>query len=153
MKTKSFIIFLITASACNPVKNIPVSTTTKVVERLVPVEIPSDSSLIIALLECNENNEVILRELSEQKTAGTKTEFNLENGKLSYKTENEHKGIMVPVKDSIIVKEVPVQVLVEKVTNRLSPWQRFWVNTGYTLTIGLLIWLLPFIIKLIKKIL
>lgn len=96
----------------------------RVVERLVKVPAPADSLTVAALFECNDKNQVILKELNEAKSKRVETGFMFTGNKLSYKAQTKPDVVYLPSKDSIIYKEVAVYVNVPVTTNVLTTWQK-----------------------------
>jgi hypothetical protein len=114
-----------------PVKEVPVRTETRVVERLVPVSVPADSAVLSALLECDSANRVRLVEINELKSKNVKSDISLStnakgDAELNYSAKTVRDTVYIPAKDSIIYKDVPVYVTVEKPVNFLTGWQ--WVQ-------------------------
>ena len=62
MKWIYYFILISAICSCRSVKYVPIESSTDsiVVEKLVEVQLPPDSSTIRALLECDENGRVIL---------------------------------------------------------------------------------------------
>ena len=135
MKTYLIILFavvlLVGCKIQQPsVIEVPIQYKEKIVERLVPVNVPADSSAITALFECDSLNQVVLKQLDEEKTKRIQSAFNFNNGKLNYKTITEHDTVFVAVTDSTIYKEVPVKVEVPVITNKLTSWQTGQIHIG-----------------------
>lgn len=129
----SMVILLTIASCRNQrdlVQEVPVETKEKIVERMVPVEVPADSSAIEALLECDSTNQVILKKLEEAKTKNMETAFTLDSGLFSYKAKVSRDTVYLPARDSIIEREVPVKVEVPVEVNKLTTWQKIWIKAG-----------------------
>lgn len=116
-----------------PVTQVPIKTIEKVVERLVPVSMPADSTSFYALLECDSMNNVVLKQLNEQKSKGIKSDFNFNNGRLDYNAKTVPDTVYIPAKDSIIYKEIPVEVPRIVEVNVLSTWQTIQIWFGRVL--------------------
>lgn len=112
------------------VVEVPVQYKEKIVEKLVPIQIPADSSSISALFECDSTNKVIMKQLSEEKTKRIQSQFNFENGLLKYKAFTLHDTVYIPGKETTIYKEVPIKVEVVKEVNKLTTWQRGQMHIG-----------------------
>ena len=112
---------------------IPIQYKEKIVERLVPVQLPADSSSIKALLDCNDKNQVILKELSEAKSQNVQSQYSFANGILEYKTKSKPPIAHIPVRDTTIYKEIPVPYPVETKVNYLTGWQWAQVWAGRVL--------------------
>lgn len=111
-------------------QKIPVKSLEIVKERLVPISVPGDSSLLVALFECDSLNNVYLKEISEQKGKLISSGTVFENGRLLYKTIYRHDTILVPVVDTIRTTEIPITVEVTREINRLKWWQEVLVWCG-----------------------
>jgi hypothetical protein len=140
------------------VKEIPVRTETVVRERLVKVEIPADSAVLSALLECDSMNNVRLVEIGELKSSRVESVFNLtpndlKQSILNYKTKTVHDTVFVPAKDSIVTKDRPVLVEIPVEVNTLTGWQWFQIWTGRIfLSICIIIIIIYLAFKFFKKI-
>jgi hypothetical protein len=115
------------------VVSVPIHSTERIVERLVPVPMPADSASIMALLECNDQNQVILKELSEAKSKNVQSQFDLLDGKIKYSLKTIKDIIYVPVVDSTLFKEVPIRVEVPIEVNVLTGWQWSQIYAGRVL--------------------
>jgi hypothetical protein len=138
-----------TARKMPKVVQVPVHSKTIVKERLVPVTVPADSSMLTALFRCDSLNHVRLAKINELKSMGMQSKVIFKNGKLVYRTITKHDTVFVHGKDSLIVKEVPVTVKVPVVKYRQNGIQRFLTIVG-AIALGLII--LYIVIKFIKPI-
>ena len=134
---KQFIILLfglfILAScktAQQPVISVPINYKERIVERLVPVESPADSTNVLALFECNNLNQVILKQLNEVKSKNMQSQFSFEKGQLKYNAKTDRDTDYIPAKDSIVYREVPVKVNVPVEVNKLTWWQSTEIKAG-----------------------
>ena len=118
MKRLLFLLFALLLIGCKQTKYITLKNDTIIKERVIPVQLPKDSSLLVALFECNERNEVILKELSEEKTKRLKSDITVDNGKLTYRAKTLIDTVYIPVKDTIIKNEVALPV-VEKSNTKI----------------------------------
>ncbi|NDW10956.1 hypothetical protein [Dysgonomonas sp. 520] len=119
---------------------IAIETKEKVVERLVPYALPPDSSSIYALFECDSLNNVYLKELHDQKTSGWHGSFSFNNGAFKYDLNKPPDTVYVPAKDSVVYKEVPVEVVKEVEVNKQTDWQiiKGWLGILMLVQIGVL---------------
>lgn len=127
MKNVLILLIAITLFSCNRKtlpQQVPVKSTELVRERLVPVPVPGDSSLMSALFACDSLNNVYLRAISERKGKSIETGVSFENNRLIYKTVYKHDTILVPVTDTIRETEVPIMVEAPVEVNRLKWWQK-----------------------------
>jgi len=120
------------------------------VERLVPVKLPSDSSTIKALLECNTNGRVVLSQLRTETTKNAYLNFLLDSlGNLQMQTIVSHDTIYVK-SDSISVRGVTTEY--EYIEKQLGKWDSFILRFGNWMFGGLCIAILFIIISLIIRI-
>lgn len=127
MKKVLILLIAVTLFSCNRKtlpQQVPVKSTEVIKERLVPVPVQGDSSLLSALFACDSLNNVYLYALSEQKGKRVETETKFENNRLVYKTVYKHDTILVPVTDTIRETEAPIMVEVPVEVNRLKWWQK-----------------------------
>lgn len=127
---------------------VPVQTVEKITERLIPVEIPGDSTLFTALLYCDSLNEVRLLEISELKSKRMQTELSLSGGELSYKAVTKPDTVYIPGTTIEINREVPVFVDVPVVEYRQTDLQ---ILSGWIGKLALILALLWGVYKLIQK--
>jgi len=128
-------------------QQVPVKSTEKIRERLIPVPVPGDSSLLIALFACDSLNNVYLKLISEQKGESIESSASFENGLLKYKTVINHDTLYIPVTDTLYITYVPITIEEPVETNKLSWWQNLLVWCG----VLLLLWMAFKIISYIKK--
>ena len=131
MKAKliiAVIVLIVIAFGCRTgktiVKEVPIQYKEKIVERLVPFAVDADSSMLKAWFECDSLNQVILKQIGEEKGKSQST-VSFQAGKLTYKLIRKVDTVYVTAKDSFIYKEVPVRVEVVTEVNRLTKWQAF----------------------------
>lgn len=117
---------------------VPIQYKERIVERLVPVKIANDSLSIKALFRCDSLNNVVMKQLTEQKSKGVSSQFTFNAGQLKYKADAAHDTIYLPAKDSIIYKEVPIKVDVPVEVNKLTQWQIIQMWAGRVL-LGLML--------------
>lgn len=114
----------------------------RIVERLVPVQLPADSSILEAYFECDSTNRVIMKELSEEKSKRVSTKLNFSPGKLArldYKSNTKPDTVYISGKDITIYKDRPVYIDKPIVTNKLNWWQKVLMWGGGVFSILLLI--------------
>lgn len=126
-----YCIILITALwACRSVKYVPVESTADsiVVEKLVEVQLPPDSSTIRALLECDENGKVVLSWLDIANSRNAKAQLTIDSlGNLLAKMKTQPDTIYKPSREVTVTKEVKVPYPVEK---ELTRWQQLKLELG-----------------------
>jgi hypothetical protein len=156
MKRKLIPLFVLLCAVIScktsaPVSEIPVRTETVIRERLVTVEIPPDSAVMSALLECDSMNNVRLVEIDELKSKRIESSFNLSTvdklSTLAYVVRTVFDTVYVSAKDSIIYKEIPLRVDVPVEVNRPTGWQWFQIWAG---RIFMFLWLVVIIYLAIK---
>lgn len=130
---------LLSCKSKQPIAEVPIRTDTRVTERVVEVQLPADSAWLTAWLECDSTNQVILKKLSEKKSPGVFSDLKLQSGKLDYYINTIKEPQKVAVKDSIIYKEIPVKVEVQKIEYRQTGWQKFTSKIGTISLISLLV--------------
>jgi hypothetical protein len=146
-----FIIFLVVLfhNSCGtsaPLRDVPVRTETVIKERLIHIEIPADSAVMSALLECDSMNNVRLVELHELKSKGVQSKLSI-NGEaskqstLTYRLQVVHDTMFVTAKDSIVYKEIPLRVEIPFEVNHVTGWQWFqiWLGRGFMAIWGVVI--------------
>ena len=99
MKYLIFIIVLVTmlSISCRT----PSPITSHVVERERVVQV-KDTASIVALMECDSTNQVVMKAYSLQSTPNIKQDYTFENGKLTVSILNKRDSIIYNYKDSII---------------------------------------------------
>lgn len=145
------IILLTTAIwSCRSVKYVPVesSADSVVVEKLVEVQLPPDSSTIRALLECDENGKIVLSWLDIANSRNAQAQLTIDSlGNLLAKMRTQPDTIYKPSKEVTVTKEVKVPYPVEK---ELTRWQQIRLDVGGWSIVILCIAILLFIIRFIK---
>lgn len=151
------IIFCIVLIACQsnpPQRQVPITESEQINNRLEAVALPADSATLIALFECDSLNNVILRQLSDEKTKGWQSFFSFYNGLLKYNLKQPPDTVYVPVTDTTRYKEIPVEVPVPyevekivKVEKELSTWQKTRQTLGDILLILIGVSFLTLILK------
>lgn len=155
-----FIILLFLGCKSAKVTQIPVKTVERVTERLVPIEVPGDSAVLVALFECDSLNRVLLKEVKDYKGSKVATGINFENGRLNYKANFKLDTVYVPSTKIETEKEVPVIVEVPVVEYRQTKIQRILFYIGLLSAVSAVAWLsvniktgnlLNIILKLFKR--
>ena len=129
-------LFATTALVCckttqQPVVTVPIEYKERIVERLVPVELPVDSANILALFECNDLNQVIMKELTEVKSKRIQSLFSFNAGQLKYSAKTDLDTVYVKGKDIYIYRDVPVYINVPgPEVNVLTKWQSTQIMGG-----------------------
>lgn len=99
-----------------------------VVEKLVEVQLPPDSSTIRALLECDENGKVVLAWLDIANSRNAQAQLTIDSlGNLLAKMKTQPDTVYLPSKEVKITKEEKVPYPVEKVLTR---WQQLKLELG-----------------------
>lgn len=122
------LIFVI--CSCRSVKYVPVESKADsvVVEKLVEVQLPPDSSTIRALLECDENGKIVLSWLDIANSKNAQAQLAIDSlGNLLAKMRTQPDTIYKPSKKVIVTKEVKVPYPVEK---ELTRWQQMKLELG-----------------------
>lgn len=126
-----YCLFLIFALwSCRSVKYVPVesSADSVVIEKLVEVQLPPDSSTIRALLECDENGRVVLSWLDIANSRNAQAQLTIDSlGNLLAKVRTQQDTIYLPSKEVTVTKEVKVPYPVEK---ELTRWQQMKLELG-----------------------
>lgn len=125
-------IILLTSAiwSCRSVKYVPVenSADSVVIEKLVEVQLPPDSSTIRALLECDENGRVVLSWLDIANSKNAQAQLTIDSlGYLLAKMRTQQDTIYLPSKEVTVTKEVKVPYPVEK---DLTRWQQMKLELG-----------------------
>ncbi|MFV0378353.1 MAG: hypothetical protein ACK5JD_13750 [Mangrovibacterium sp.] len=133
------LFFLVVLVGCKsaqvPVQQVPIQYKERIVERLVPVQVPADSASVQALFECDSLNQVIMLELNEAKSKGVQSGTSFQNGNFKYTLKTVHDTVYVQAKDSIVYREVPVKVPVPYEVNKLTWLQKVYIRAGQLLFI------------------
>ena len=116
--------------SCRSVKYVPIesSADSVVVEKLVEVQLPPDSSTIRALLECDENGGVVLSWLDIANSKNAQAQLTIDSlGNLLAKMRTQPDTVYLPSKEVTVTKEVKVPYPVER---ELTRWQRLKLELG-----------------------
>lgn len=116
--------------SCRTVKYVPVESYADsiVVEKLVEVQLPTDSATIRALLECDENGKVVLSWLDIANSKNAQAMFTIDSlGNLLAKMKTQPDTVYLPSKEVTVTNEVKVPYPIEK---ELTRWQKIRLNIG-----------------------
>ena len=133
MKSVIYTLILIEISisfSCKTIKYVPVPSTKDsiVTEKLMPVVTDPDSATIRALLQCDKNGKVLLSWYDQEVSKNTNLRFQIDSlGRLLANFVAKHDTIYMPQKTTIITKNDPYPVEVEK---ELSFWEKIKINIG-----------------------
>lgn len=145
-KSRKWLCIILLASAicsCRSVKYVPVesSADSVIIEKLVEVQLPPDSSTIRALLECDENGRVVLSWLDIANSKNAQAQLTIDSlGNLLAKMQTKPDTVFLPSKEVTVTKEIKVPYPVEK---GLTKWQKLCINVvGWVIgimTIGIIV--------------
>ena len=147
------IIILLATVACHPARRIieiPVKSETTITERLIPVTVPPDSSILQALFECDSNYNVLLKSFQETKSNHVRSNIQFTSNRLTYRTLTIHDTIYIRQTDTLRTTEVPIVQEIPYYVNRLSHLQKLLI--AFSLIV-LCILTFKFIIKKYKSLL
>lgn len=148
MKWFYYIILISSFWSCRSVKYVPVESKADsiVVEKLVEVQLPPDSSTIRALLECDENGRVVLSWLDIANSRNAQAQLTIDSlGNLLAKMRTQPDTVYLPSKEVTVIKKVKVPYPVEK---ELTRWQQFKLDIGGWVFIAVGIYIFYRIIQL-----
>lgn len=112
------------------IKYVPVESKADsvVVEKLVEVQLPPDSSTIRALLECDENGKVVLSWLDIANSKNAQAQLTIDSlGNLLAKMKTQPDTVYLPSKEVVVSKKEKVPYPVEK---ELTRWQQVKLELG-----------------------
>ena len=130
MKWIYYFILISAICSCRSVKYVPIESSTDsiVVEKLVEVQLPPDSSTIRALLECDENGRVILSWLDLANSKNAQAQLTIDSlGNLLAKMQTKPDTVYLPSKEVVVSKKEKVPYPVEK---ELTRWQQMKLELG-----------------------
>lgn len=130
MKWIYYFLLISALWSCRSVKYVPIESSTDsiVVEKLVEVQLPPDSSTIRALLECDENGKVVLSWLDIANSKNAQAQLTIDSlGNLLAKMRTQPDTVYIPSKEVTVTKEVKVPYPVEK---ELTSWQQMKLELG-----------------------
>lgn len=130
MKWIYYFLLISALWSCRSVKYVPIESSTDsiVVEKLVEIQLPPDSSTIRALLECDENGKVVLSWLDIANSKNAQALLTIDSlGNLLAKMQTQPDTVYLPSKEVTVTKEVKVPYPVEK---ELTRWQQMKLELG-----------------------
>ncbi len=83
-------------------------------DKLTPVAVPSDSSMLRALFKCDSLNNVLLVGFSEQKSKNMNSNFSFQNGQLSYKAETQPDTVFIKSTDKYYRQDITKTLTITK---------------------------------------
>lgn len=136
------------AVACGSAKQAekpPILTSNTVInERLVPVVVPGDSSMIKAFFKCDSLNRVVMYQLQEFKSKRVSSTYDFittpigaGGAMFEYEAKTIRDTIYVPVKDTVIVRDKPIYVDNPNGKNQLTWIQKalMWCGAAFVLLV------------------
>lgn len=126
----SLMIVIAFFAACKPIKEVPVKTELHVRDRIVTVPVSSDSALIRLLIECDSARNAIVKGYDETKTDGVNTALQQYLNELAISFKTPSREFHTIVKDTTLIKEVPVIVTNTEYINKLHWWQQMLMFFG-----------------------
>lgn len=120
----------------------PAKHTERKTTQLIPLYIPADSAVLRAYFECDSLNNVLLKQLSENKSERMSSEVDFKNGQLNYKAKAQPDTVYLPSDSVFIEKEVPYPVEVDKIEYRQTRLQRILYIIGIIATTATVVWLI-----------
>jgi len=130
MKWIYYFLLISAIWSCRSMKYVPIESSTDsiVVEKLVEVQLPPDSSTIRALLECDENGRVVLSWLDIANSRNAQAKLTIDSlGNLLAKMRTQPDTVYLPSKEVTVTKEVKIPYPVEK---ELTRWQHIKLELG-----------------------
>lgn len=130
MKQLFFILLLaVTLFSCKTIRA-PIESQkseTVYIEKLVPYALPQDSATLIALLECDSNGVVLLKQLDMLTSKNANLNFALDSlGKLVANVGIKHDTIYVPKIEKSSSDTITVTQLIEKEYSAFDKLQKWW---------------------------
>ena len=142
------VFLLIGCKTATKVTEVPVKTEIIVHERLVPVSLPRDSLMLVALFECDSNYNVLLRAYSEEKSKNIASSFGFGNNLFNYKAITVRDTMFIIEKDSFVYRDVPLKIPVPYEVNKVKGWQYFLIWCG---VIAIAAFLILIVLRLVKR--
>lgn len=149
MKPTLTILIALLLTACLPLRHAPRGTHSRVdsvfVQRLVPVPVPPDTSLMRALLRCNAEGRIAMERLSIATTRNARLAFLLDSlGELRVETVVRHDTVWARA-DSVFITRDVVREVVREVERKPTRWERFIHDFGtgaFWVCVGVAVFLL-----------
>lgn len=133
VKSRKWLCIILLTSAiwsCRSVKYVPVesSADSVVVEKLIEVQLPPDSSTIRALLECDENGKIVLSRLDIANSRNAQAQLTIDSlGNMLANMRTMPDTVYLPSKEVTVIKKEKVPYPVEK---ELTRWQQIKIELG-----------------------
>ncbi len=124
------VLLLVSCKTVSRETEVPIRTEIKIVEKEIPVPMPQDSASMYALFECDSTNQVIMRQLEEQKTQDVNTTTSFIDGILRYKFKTVRDTVYVHKTDSFVYAEKPIRIKETVEVNKLKSWQKLLIWSG-----------------------
>lgn len=124
-----------------PVIQVPVRTIERKVTTLVPVRITGESASLRAYFECDSFNNVLLKEISEQKSKNISTGHSFKNGVLDYNAQTQPDTVWIQSDTVFLSEEIPIEVEVPVVEIKMSKFQRVFYILGLIAAGAVISWL------------
>ena len=153
MKRTILIISLLAVTSCQlsrRIVEVPVKSETTIIERLIPVTVPPDSSVFNALFECDSSYNVLLKSFNEIKSNHVQSDINFTSNRLTYRTLTVHDTIYIRQTDTIRLTEIPVIQEIPYYITELSKTKRTIIAIALLIIV---VTLFKFIIKKHKSLL
>ena len=129
MKPTLLLLTALLLTGCLPLRRAPRGTHSRVdsvfVQRLVPVPVPPDTSLMRALLRCNAEGRIAMERLSIATTRNARLAFLLDSlGELQVETIVQHDTVWAKA-DSVFINRDVVREVVREVERKPTRWEAF----------------------------
>lgn len=134
MKHFFIILFCLSLFSCGSKQQFvvpPAEIKEVIIERMVPYEVPADSTKFYALLECDSLNNVILKEFSEYKSKSIASDLLFSLNRLYYNTYRLPDIGYIKVVDSTRIEKIPYPVEVPVRVNELTKLQSFQIKVAW----------------------
>lgn len=134
MRIKLFLlsVAILVFASCTSNKQIPIQSKTDsiYIQKLVPIYLPGDTSVLQALLQCNANGMLAIEKLSIETSKNAQLSFMLDSmGNIKVQTIVSHDTIYLP-SDSIRIETTITEVIQVEVEKRQSSWNLFLLRFG-----------------------
>ena len=134
MKPTLLLLTALLLTGCLPLRRAPRGTHSRVdsvfVQRLVPVPVPPDTSLMRALLRCNAEGRIAMERLSIATTRNARLAFLLDSlGELRVETIVRHDTIWAHA-DSVFITRDVVREVIREVERKKTHWEAFTERFG-----------------------
>lgn len=153
MKAFSFILVICACTfilfACKTNQRVIEHTDSVYIQKLIPVSLPADSSLVKALLQCDTNGSVLISKLSIENSKNAYLSFILDSlGNLKVETIVKHDTLYLP-SDSVHINTILTEFV--EVEKKLGKWDSFILRFGNWMFGGLCFIIILFVVWLILK--